>query len=76
MLLAWLHRDGEASIWRNRVTLIPTCVMVPEWNMHFLLERYLASLFYAEEKFEGIKIATFHPEFDHERFMECATIAI
>jgi hypothetical protein len=50
--------------------------MVPEWNMHFLLERYLASLFYAEEKFEGIKIATFHPEFDHERFMECATIAI
>ena len=74
MLLAWIQRDGEASIWKNRVTLIPTCVMMPLWNMHFLLQRYLQSLLYIDEEFADMKRATFHPEFDNERFMECATI--
>ena len=41
MLLAWIQKDREARIWKDRVTLLPTCVMVPLWNMHFLLQQIL-----------------------------------
>ena len=70
MLLAWIQRDGRAWIWMERVTLVPPCVMMPLWNLHFLFQRFLQARMYVDEDFVDIRNATFHPEFDEERFME------
>ena len=67
--IAWIQRDCEAPIWKNRVTVVPTCVMIPLWDIHFLLQRYLNSCVYTGGNFEEIKTATFHPVFDNVRFM-------
>ena len=42
--------------------------MIPLWNMHFLLQRYLNSHVYSGGDYEEIKTATFHPAFDNKRF--------
>jgi GNAT superfamily N-acetyltransferase len=75
MLLAWIQRDREARIWRDRITLLPTCVMVPLWNMHFLLLRFLEAAV-LPETFDAMRCATFHPEFDNERFMGYAKVVL
>lgn len=76
MLLAWIQRDGEAGIWKNRVTLVPPCVMLSLWNMHFLFQRYLQACLYTDSDFDEMKRATFHPEFDNERFIDCAQVVV
>jgi GNAT superfamily N-acetyltransferase len=69
MLMAWIQRDREAPIWTQLVTLVPTCVMIPLWNMHSLLLQYFNSCVYCGVDFEDLKTSTFHPVFDNERFM-------
>ena len=75
MLLAWIQRDPEARIWKDRVTLLPTCVMMALFNMHFLLQRYLASMI-IQENHQEMKSSTFHSEFDNERFIGFAKIVL
>ena len=70
MLLAWVQRDNGARIWNERVTLVPPCIMMPLWNMHFLFQRFLQARMYKDEAFEDIKNATFHPIIDQQRFIE------
>ena len=70
MFLAWLQRDREAPIWKDRVTIVPTCILIPLWNTHFLLQRYLNACAYdGDQDFDQIRSATFHPDFDNQRFM-------
>ena len=72
MCLAWIGRNVNARIWRNRVTLLPTSVSVPLWNMHSLFQKYLQASAYADPAFEDRKNAIFHPEFDDLQFMKYA----
>ena len=76
MLLAWIQRDSRAKIWKERITMVPQCIMTPLWNMHFLLQRFLQSNMYKDENFEGIKNATFHPEFDNSRFLAYSKVVL
>ena len=77
MTMSWLQRDQNAPLWQN-MTVIPTCIMMPIWNMHFLFEQYLESLIYDDKDATNkpMKQATFHPIFDNKRFMEYAQIVV
>ena len=74
LFIAWVQRDCEAPIWKDRVTLVPTCVMIPLWNTYFLLQRYLSTHVYigGDVFAQELSKATFDPMFDNERFMEHA----
>ena len=69
MMLGWIQRDGRAKLWRERITLVPTCIMLPLWNMHFLVLRYLQACMYKDEAFDDMKEATFHSLIDNGRFL-------
>lgn len=46
MLIAWIQRDSGARIWKERVTLVPPCVVMPLWNAHYLFLRFFQARMY------------------------------
>jgi GNAT superfamily N-acetyltransferase len=68
LVIAWLQRHTTATIWKDRVTIVPVSIMRDLAMMQYLYQQY----FYAEAQGWETSSGLFHPEFDDAKFMDAS----